>query len=72
MTYKVVKPITNYGGVEIGEDLIYSGTVEVSPMDIPARAQGVFTAEIDGKTRGIVRVVSVNWDKADNFTALNP
>jgi hypothetical protein len=72
VTYKVVQPITNYGGVEIGEDLIYSGDVEVNPRAIQPRGQGVFTAEIDGKTRGIVRVISVDWDKTDNFTALTP
>lgn len=72
VTYKVVKPITNYGGVEIGEDLIYSGDVEVNPRAIQPRGQGVFTAEIDEKTRGIVRVVSVDWDKADQFSALIP
>jgi len=72
VTYKVVKPITNYGGVEIGEDLIYSGDVEVNPVNIPPRGQGVFTAEIDGKARGFIRVVSVDWNKADNFSALTP
>lgn len=72
VTYKVVQPITNYGGVETGENIIYSGDVDVNPMNIPPRGQGVFTAEIDGKTRGLVRVVSVDWDKADNFTALTP
>jgi hypothetical protein len=72
VTYKVVNPITNYGGVEIGEDLIYSGDVQVNPKAIQPGGQGVFTAEIDEKTRGIVRVVSVDWDKADNFSALTP
>ena len=72
VTYKVIQPITNYGGVEIAENIIYSGDVEVNPMNIPPRGQGVFTAEIDGKTRGVVQVVSVDWDKADNFTALTP
>lgn len=72
VTYKVIQPVTNYGGVEIGENIIYSGDVEVNPRAIQPRGQGVFTAEIDGKTRGVVRVVSVDWDKADNFTALTP
>jgi hypothetical protein len=72
VTYKVIQPITNYGGVEIGENIIYSGNIEVNPNAIQPRTQGVFTTEIDGKTKGIVRVVSVDWDKTEDFTALTP
>lgn len=72
VTYKVVQPITNYGGVEIGENIIYSGNIEVNPSAIQPRTQGVFTTEIDEKTKGIVRVVSVDWDKTGDFTALTP